>query len=119
MIEFNKVIDGIAKYLDREIYSGMNDVQEVVARIAVGRILTNKDGLRKMLSENPIVKSLMLIDDSGMVDIEKILADLKAEISKKGSISIQIPWFGKMKFVPEDVDKLYNEIMHSGGGLLE
>lgn len=119
MVEFERVIDGIARYLDKEIYSGMNDIQEVVARVAVGRILGNKDGVKIMLAENPIVKSLMIIDDNGMVDIEKILADLKAEISKKGSISIQIPWFGKMKFVPEDVDKLYNEIMHSGGGLLE
>ncbi len=110
-IEFNKVMDGIARYLDKEIYSGMNDVQEVVARIAVGRLLGNKDGVKDMLSGNPIIKSLMVINDDGMVDIERILADLKAEISKKGSISIQIPWFGKMKFVPEDVDKLYSEIL--------
>lgn len=119
MIEFNKVMEGIAKYLDKEIYSGMNDIQEVVARIAVGRVLGNKDNVKAMLYGNPIVRSLMIIDDDGMVDIEKILADLKAEISKKGSISIQIPWFGKMKFMPEDVDKLYNEIMHGGGGLPE
>lgn len=111
MVELERVMDGIARYLDKEIYSGMNDVQEVVARIAVGRLLGNKDGVKNMLSGNPIIKSLMVIDDDGMVDIERILADLKAEISKKGSISIQIPWFGKMKFVPEDVDKLHSEIL--------
>ena len=109
-IEFNKVMDGIARYLDKEVYSGMNDVQEVVARIAVGRVLGNKDGVKNMLSANPIVKSLMVINDDGTVDIERILAELKAEISKKGSVSIQIPWFGKMKFVPEDVDRLHEEI---------
>ena len=110
-IEFGRVMDGIARYIDKEIYSGMNDVQEVVARIAIGRVLGNKDGVKNMLSSNPIIKSLVIIDDDGMVDIEKILAELKAEISKKGSVSIQIPWFGKMTFKPEDVEKLHREIL--------
>jgi hypothetical protein len=112
-VEFNRVMDGIARYIDKEIMPGMNDLQEIVARIAVGRILGNREAVKRLLSDNPIIKSLVIIDDDGMVDIEKILAELKAGISNKGSIKIEIPWFGKMTFVPEDVDKLHREI--SGG----
>ena len=36
--EFEKVINGIAKYINNEIYPGMNQLQEFAARVAVSLI---------------------------------------------------------------------------------
>ena len=110
-VTFNRVVDGILRYIDREVYPGMNDLQEVVARIAVGRIATNKEKLLAFLEGNPIVKSFAVIDSDGNVDAETLLSEIKAQIAKKGSIKVEIPWFGKLTFVPEDVDKLKRDIL--------
>jgi hypothetical protein len=109
-VPFNKVVDGIVKYIDNEIYSGMNDLQEMAVRIVVGRVAHNRERLKEILEGNPIVKSLAIIDSDGNVDADTLLSEIKAQIDKKGSFKVEIPWFGKMTFVPEDVDKLRREI---------
>lgn len=116
MVEFNRVIDGIARYTNNHIYAGMNDWQEVMARIAVGRIIGNPEALKQSLMANGIVRTLAVMDSEGNVDLEPIMRDLKREIEHKGKLSVNVPMFGKMSFVPADVDELYMEI--TGGGNL-
>lgn len=110
-LEINTVIDGIAKYIDKEIYTGMNDWQELVARIAVGRILNDKESLISLLSQNPVIKSLVLVDDNGLVDVDRLFEDIKREMSRKGKIKITVPLFGTMTFSSADAEKLYREII--------
>lgn len=117
MIEFNKIIDGIAKYLDKEIYSGMNDWQELIARIAVGRVLNDKQMLLEKLTQNPLIKSLVLIDDEGMVDVDRLFEEIKKAMSGKEKIKISIPLFGTMSFSTADADKLYQEIISTQRGV--
>lgn len=106
MVRFEKVIDGIAKYIDAEIYPAMNDWQEIIARIAVGRILGNREALKQKIVENPLLMSFAMIDSDGMMDAEAFLSDLKSIISQKGEIRFSIPLMGSMKFVDADVDRL-------------
>lgn len=110
MYSFEKVARGISEYLNNEVYKGMNDLQEVMARIVVGRLLDNEEHIKNALTGNGFVRTFGFIDDEGMVDIEGIAESLKREISKKGKISISIPMFGKLTFVPDDVDVLCNYI---------
>lgn len=110
MIEFNRVIDGILRYMNNNLYSGMNDWQEVLARVAVGRMVNNRENLKTSLMNNGIVKTFAVMDSEGNVDIESLARDFKKEIQNKGKLSIEIPLFGKICFSPEDVDELYREI---------
>ena len=110
-IEFSKILDGIARYIDKEIYPGMNDWQELVVRVAVGRILTGKEALQANILNNPIIRSFVLIDDSGMVEIDTLLADVKRELAKKGSVQVAIPLLGNLKFVEGDIDRLRSYIL--------
>ena len=110
-VPFEKVLDGIAKYIDSEIYAGMNDWQELLARVAVGRVFENREALKTSLVNNGVIRTFAVIDDDGMVDVDGLIRDIKREIERKGSLEIKIPIFGKMKFVPSDVDTLYNTIM--------
>ena len=115
MVEFSHVIDGIARYTNNHIYAGMNDWQEVLARIAVSRIIGNPEALKQNLMANGIIKTFAVMDSEGNVDLEPLMRDLKREIERKGKLSVNIPMFGKMSFVPADIDELYREI--TGGNL--
>ena len=115
MVEFNRVIDGLIRYLNNNLYSKMNDWQEVLARIAVGRIIGNPESLKQSLQANTFVRTFAIFDSEGNVDLEPIMRDLKKEIERKGKLTFDIPLFGKMSFVASDIDEIYREIT---GGIL-
>jgi hypothetical protein len=111
-MRFEKVVDGIARYVDAEIYSSMNDWQEIMARMAIGRILGNKEALKQKIMENPLLMSFVMLDSEGEMDVDKFLSDLKSVIAQKGGFRISIPLFGNLKFVETDVDHLKKYIMN-------
>ena len=115
MVEFNRVIDGLIRYLNNNLFAKMNDWQEVFARIAVGRIIGDPESLKQSLQANPFVRTFAIMDSEGNVDIENIARDLKREIERKGKISVEVPVFGRMSFVASDIDEIYREIT---GGVL-
>ena len=108
--EFEKVIDGMSKYINDEIYAGMNDLQEFAARVIVGRIINNQENVKEMLINNGFIRTFGIIDTEGMVDVDSIANDIKREISRKEKITFNIPMFGRMTFKPTDVDMLYRHI---------
>lgn len=108
--EFEKVMDGIYTYMDEEIFAGMNDWQDFMARVMVGRILGNQDDVKEMLMHNGFFRTFGIMDSDGMVDVHAIATDIRRELSKKEKITFELPLFGKMTFTPADVDKLYRHI---------
>lgn len=110
MYEFNRVIDGISRYIDAEIYSKMNELQEFAARVLIGRFISNEDTVKESLVNNGFIRTFGIIDADGMIDVITLAKDIKREIARKGKISFEIPMFGTMSFVPEDVDSLFRYI---------
>lgn len=110
-MKFERVVDGVARYIDGELYSAFNDWQEVIVRMAVGRVLGNKELLKQRIVENPLLMSFVMIDNEGEMDADMFLADLKKAISGKGGLKVSIPLFGSMKFTESDVDRLRQYIM--------
>lgn len=110
MVTFNAVMDGFLRYMNNNIYKGMNDWQEVIARIAIGRIASNPEGVKNALMNNGIVRTFGIMDSEGNVDIENLARELKTEIERKGKMCIEIPMLGRFTFHPDDVDSLYKEI---------
>lgn len=110
-LAIEKVIDGAIKYIDLEIISGMNDWQELITRVMLGRLIGNNDALKTAIINNGIIRTFGIVDSDGMVDIETLANDIKREIARKGSLCVKIPIFGTMTFKPDDVDKLYNMII--------
>lgn len=116
MVEFNKVIDGLSRYVNANVFSNMNSLQEIGARLIVGRVIGNPEILKQNLINNGFVRTLAIMDSNGNVDLEPIMRDLKKQIENKGGrLTIEIPMFGKMTFVPADIDDIYREIT---GGVL-
>ena len=110
-MHFDKVMNGILKYLDREVYSKMNDWQEMLARIAVSRVIGNRDQLRETLSANPFIRTFGIVDEGGNVDVDGLMRDIREQIELKGKIEISIPMFGRFAFNASDVDRLHQTIM--------
>lgn len=110
-VKFERVMDGINRYIDSEIYSNLNDLQEVLARIVVGRVNSSAENIKTALMNNGFAKTLCLIDSDGMVDIDRLMHDIRHEIERKGSIEFSVPMIGKMKFTAVDVDMLHNMIV--------
>jgi hypothetical protein len=108
----DRVLNGIVKYMDREILSSMNDWQEFLARLAMARLLGNKN-FESMILDNPYVKTFAIIDENGNVDVDGLHKDFKTLIQSKGKIEIALPMFGTYTFNESDVDKLFDCIRGS------
>jgi hypothetical protein len=109
-VKYERVIDGLLRYLNKEIYPTMSELQMFGARLAVARMVKNKDTLRVFLTENPFLKTFSIMDSEGNVDIDDIACILKEQLSEIGKIRIDTKIFGAYTFYPDDVDKLVHLI---------
>ena len=111
-MNIERVISGIIKYMDREILSTMNDWQEFLARLAMARLLNNKN-IGDMIINNAYAKTFAIIDENGNVDVDGLHGDFKSLIQSKGKLEVTLPMFGTYTFNESDVDKLFNCIRGS------
>ena len=109
-MKFERVINGINKYINAEIYSTMNDWQEVLARIAVSRMIGNTEQLKNRLTSNAFIRTFAIIDEDGNVDVDGIARDLRNQIEAKGKMTISLPLMPSLTFKASDVDVLYHYI---------
>lgn len=110
-MQFDRVVNGVVKYIEAEVYPGMADWQEIFARIAVSRFVGNREKLKEALKNNAYVKAFNIMNEQGEVDIESFITDLKTQISAKGKVELRIPMFGVFCFTAGDVGKLHRYIM--------
>lgn len=110
-MEFEKVLNGIVAYLNKEIFPNMNDWQEILARVAVSRVLGDGQKLKEYLTTNTYIKTFGIIDDSGTVDVDGLLGEFKKQLELKGKLTVALPMFGTFTFTPEDVDKLHRTML--------
>lgn len=110
-VPFEKILDGAVRFMNEEIVPGMNDWQEIAARIAICRIYEARENLQAQLAANGLVRAFGIMDAAGNVDAERLLAELRRELERKGRLQIAVPGFGKFTFMPADVDKLRRHIL--------
>lgn len=113
MVEFDKVLRGIEKYISNEMCKGLNGWQLFLAEVAVERITGKRENLKEYLKNNTIVQMLDIMDDEGNVDVEGLLTDIKHKIEEKGKLCFTLPIFGKYTFHPSDVAVLHKYIMNA------
>ena len=107
---YEAVLQGIINYINKEILSTMADWQAMLARIALSRILSSKDGLRATITGNSFLQSMGVVSVDGLIDVDGLARDLKEQITGAGRLEIELPVFGKYSFSPDDVDTLYKYI---------
>lgn len=112
MMNIERVINGIVKYMDREIFATMNDWQEFLARLAMARLMNNKN-LVDIIANNSYAKTFAIVDEHGNVDVDGLHRDMKSLVHSKGKLEISLPLFGIYTFNETDVDKLFDYIRGS------
>lgn len=110
-VSFERILDGTVRFFNEEIAPGMNDWQEIAARIVIGRIFETRENLQAQLAANGLVRAFGIMDAAGNVDAERLLAELRRELERKKKLQLSVPGFGKFTFTPEDVDKLRRHIL--------
>lgn len=108
--EFEKVIEGVAQYINSNLYARMNDWQEFIARVFIGRFFENSEAMKEKLINNGFIRTFGVIDAEGHVEVAQLAKDMKREVARKGQLSFDIPMFGKMTFAPDDVNELFRTI---------
>ena len=105
-MKYEKVIDGVLRYLNKEIYPTMSELQMFGARLAVARMVKSKDSLKALLTDNPILKTFSILDSEGNVNVDEIACEVKSQLAEIGKLRIDTKIFGAYTFYPEDVDKI-------------
>jgi hypothetical protein len=112
-MEIDRVFDGIVRFLDREFYNNMNDIQKGGVKFFVRRMrramINNK--FSKALDPNSFLGSLLTADENGNVDVEGIYEDARETIREMGKLRVTIPLLDTFTFTEADVDNLYRSIM--------
>ena len=109
MYEYNKVINGIAKYIDVEIVEKVSGWKRWIIGSGVGLALSNTTEIFNQLKHNEIVKLLNIVDENDRVDVDKIYKEMKAQ-AKKSSVTFDVPMLGALTLNEHDVDKMYEFI---------
>ena len=72
MYDYNKVINGIAKYIDTEIVDKILGWKKWVVGSGLGLALSNSTNVFNQLKNNEFVKMLNIIDKDNKIDVDKI-----------------------------------------------
>ena len=109
MATLAQVKAGAAAYIEQEIIAKIDGWQKWVAGAAVSMALNRADGIFDVLKQNPAIKLLGVIDDSGNIDIEALYTEFKRQ-AQRGPISFDVPMVGRLTLNESDVDKIYANI---------
>jgi hypothetical protein len=109
MYEYNKVMNGIAKYIDIEIVDKITGWKKWVIGGGVSIALSNMSNVFNELKNNEMIKLLNIIDKDDKIDVDKIYKEMKKQ-AKKGAVTFDVPMLGGLTLNEQDVDKVYEFI---------
>jgi hypothetical protein len=113
-MEAVKVIDSVFKYLEANMVPGMNDLQEIAFYSVREAVFDEAEALIEKVNKNPLLRAVLTIDKDGNVDPEKLANRIKKGIERKGSVTFDIPMYGPVRFVADDIDNILGTIMEVG-----
>ena len=105
-MEARKVLDAVFKYLENNIAPGMSDLQEILFYAVREAMIDEYDTIMHSVTSNPFLRAVVAMDKDGDVEVEKLADRVRKAIERKGSITFDVPMYGKLKFVPDDIDNV-------------
>lgn len=105
-MKISKAIDTALAYIEKQMTPGMSDLQEVLFYTLVEAVHDEADNIVDLVAKNPFARALLAIDKDGNVDTEKIMARIKKGMEHKGSLCVDVPLYGPVRFLPEDIDNI-------------
>ena len=112
MYGYDKVMNGIAKYIDNEIVDKISGWKKWLVGSGIGMMLSNSNNIFEQVKNNEFVRLLNIVDEYDNIDVENIYKELKKQ-AQKGSVDVELPMIGSFRLNEQDVDKLYRFITES------
>lgn len=113
-MDAKKVIDATFKYLEKNMVPGMSGFQEIAFYFAKETLSDEADNILETIKRNPLARAFVAIDKDGNVDVDKLAHRVRKVIEAKGSWTIDIPLYGPVSFVSEDIDNILLELKETG-----
>lgn len=114
-MEISKVINAAFEYLEENMIPGMNDLQEIAFFAVKESVMEESQNLMEAVTKNPLYRAIAAIDKNGDVDTERLCNRIRKAIERKGSVELDVPLYGKIRFTPEDIDKIEAKLNGGGG----
>lgn len=112
-ITFAQFESGIITYIENEIIKKITDWRKWLIGGAVALGMGKFEGMYAQIKENPIIKSLGVIDDQGLIDIDSLYNAAKQTAQATGSVTQTLPILGATTFTVDDIDSLYRYILEA------
>lgn len=110
MVAYTKLINGLSKYVDEEIVNKLTGYQKWIIGAGAGIMLNKATNVFNTLKNNPLIKSMEIINEKDEIDIELIYRELKKQ-AQKGAVTVEVPMAGVLTLNEQDVDKIYSMIV--------
>lgn len=105
MVTIQQIQAGLCRYVDNEITSKIMGWQKWVIGAGAAAFAETLPARLREWQENPMTKSLGVIDAQGNVDIDKV-RNYFYDQATKSNITVNVPTVGPITFGPNDVDRL-------------
>lgn len=106
MYDLTHVINGLTKFIDNEILVKITGWQKWVIGAGAGMALSKSTNLFNEIKNNPMVKSLGVINNDDLIDVDTLYKELRKQ-AQKGAITFDVPMMGALTLNEHDVEKLY------------
>ena len=110
MTSLVSVIEGLKEFFDEELVMKVNGIGKWIIGAGLSMFMENAAQTFNELKENPLIKSLNIIDNEDRIDIEKLYSALREQANKMGAVSFHVPMIGTMTIRTEDLDHIYADI---------
>lgn len=106
MVTREQFINGVLAYVDNEVINNL----PTAGKWGIGAIVvlaTSKiNSIFEQLVSNPMIKSIGIVTDDGLIDNDSLSNALKFSSNKYGTLEIVVPVLGILSFTSDDVTKL-------------
>jgi hypothetical protein len=110
MVSLNQVQNGFVKYIDNDLCPMLSGWKKWAFGAVSSLWLCNISETFQKLKGNAIVQMLGVIDESDMIDIDKLYREFYNQ-AQKGPATFDLPVVGALTIDKSDIERLYRYIV--------
>lgn len=111
MVTKEQILNGIIVYIDKEVIPHLSTAGKWYVGTMVTLLSSRYNHFYEEMVDNSFIKSLGIVDDRGMVDLDLLVVSLMENAEKYGKLQINVPVIGTMTFSSDDVSLLEKYIL--------
>jgi hypothetical protein len=110
MVSLNQIQNGLVRYIDNELCPMLSGWKKWTFGAVSALWLGNTTEIFNKAKGNAVVQMLGVIDESDMVDIDKLYREFRKQ-AEKGAATFDLPVVGALTINKDDIERLYRYIL--------